>query len=352
MITGDHDMKPLIIRADASVRIGTGHVMRCLALAQAYQDEGGQVIFAVVDLPASLETRLINEGMRVVWLQHSAGSEADAIATATLAKQHKAKWVVIDGYHFGSDYQHWLKQDDVSVLMLDDYVHAKHYYVDYVLNPNLYADEDMYFRREPNTELLLGVSYSLFRREFRSLKNWTRKINPDAHKILITMGGSDPQNFTVRVLSALQNLKQSNLVVLAVLGGVNYHYQSINPLLENSLFPIKLKFNVLNMLELMLWADIGVTAGGSTTWEMALTGLPFLAIALADNQQRSVQALAERGVCCTLRPKQPIEEEILFQIHSFLHCSESRTHMSQKGRCLYDGLGAIRVVSQIQNIRR
>ncbi len=135
-------MNALLVRADANPVIGTGHIMRCLALAQAWQDQGGSVTFACAEgLPESLHQRLSSESMSVRLLQVNPGSEADARAVIELARQVQTSVVVVDGYHFGADYQRWLKDAGLRLLFIDDNGHAEHYYADWVLNQNIHASE-------------------------------------------------------------------------------------------------------------------------------------------------------------------------------------------------------------------
>src|ERR1700690_3184416 len=126
----------LILRADASVAMGTGHVMRCLALAQSWQDEGGQGIFAMAEPDPSLEERVRSEGIGVVTIVASAGSQQDLSQFVDLAGTHHASWVVVDGYQFDVEYQRSLKAAGLKVLLIDDTGHAGAYVADVVLDQN------------------------------------------------------------------------------------------------------------------------------------------------------------------------------------------------------------------------
>ncbi|MDP8237688.1 MAG: hypothetical protein P9X24_01240, partial [Candidatus Hatepunaea meridiana] len=112
-------LKPLIIRADASPSIGIGHVMRCLALAQAWQDNGGDVVYASVRLPTAIQERLTAESIKVLPIETD-DLESDADRTVDIAKDLSAEWVVVDGYKFNFDYYRRLKSAGLRILQIDD----------------------------------------------------------------------------------------------------------------------------------------------------------------------------------------------------------------------------------------
>jgi len=122
----------LVIRADASPSIGSGHIMRCLALAQAWQDQVGGVRFIMAQAALPLETRLRSEGMEVSRLAAVSGSLEDARQTVQLAQQCRASWIVVDGYQFGAEYQRLIKDAGQRLLAIDDHGHADHYYADII----------------------------------------------------------------------------------------------------------------------------------------------------------------------------------------------------------------------------
>ena len=126
----------LIIRADASIAMGTGHVMRCLALAQAWQDQGGQCIFAMAETTAASEGRIRGEKFEVTPVRASPGTLQDAEQLVQLALAHDATWVVVDGYQFDVEYQRRLKAGGLKVLVVDDTGHACAYVADVVLDQN------------------------------------------------------------------------------------------------------------------------------------------------------------------------------------------------------------------------
>jgi len=334
--TGD----TLIIRADASVAIATGHVMRCLALAQAWQDAGGNVVFAIAESTPAIETLLRSEGMEIVHLEVSPNSVQDAQDVSALACGRQATWIVVDGYRFDSDYQRNLKNAGLKLLFMDDLGQCEHYFADLVLNQNVHANEFMYADRKAHTRLLLGPRFAMLRRDFRRWRKWDRDIAPKGRKVLVTMGGSDPDNVTALVLEALRAVEIDGLEVIAVLGGSNPHTDFLTTLVNQSP-PIRFLRDATNMPELMAWADVAVSAAGSTCGEMCLLGLPAILLDLAENQTPVAQELGRRRAAIHLgSSKEVTAAEIAAKVQSLLLSTEHRVSLSQASRVLVDGDGA------------
>jgi UDP-2,4-diacetamido-2,4,6-trideoxy-beta-L-altropyranose hydrolase len=350
----------LTIRADANSQIGTGHVMRCLALAEAWQNAGGRVAFLMAaSTSSSLERRLVSEGMEVVRIASRAGSSDDASQTASFAEKLGAFWIVVDGYHFGAAYQRIIKASGQHLLAIDDYGHADHHYADFVLNQNLDAHERFYASRESYTQLLLGTRYSLLRREFFNWRGWKREIPRVGLKILVTLGGSDPDNVSLKVLQALQHVRMNDLEAVIVLGASNPHYPQLQAAVQESRISISLQSNVTRMPELMAWADVAISAAGITAWELTFMGVPSLFLIQADNQRGTAESLDALGVARNLgRPADLSCNKIASEILNLLVAAEKRTEMARCGRELVDANGATRVLMhlsahglQIRNVR-
>lgn len=332
----------LLIRADASAATGTGHVMRCLALAQAWQDAGGTAMAVVAEATAAIEERLGGERVEVARLQMAPGSHEDARLTAAIAEDRHAAWVVLDGYRFHANYQKSLKSCVRRVLMIDDDVHAEHYSADLVLNQNAHASENLYERRESYTRLLLGPQYAMLRREFSSWRNWNREISSLGRRLLITMGGSDPDNFTLRVLEALPLVGSAPVETVVVIGGSNPHAAILEEAAGSA--GVRVLKNVSNMPELMAWADVAVSAAGTTCWEMCLLGLPALVVDLAKNQVPVARRLDELGVARYIGSSGNCSAaRIASELTRLLESSEIRRQMRDLGKELVDGRGAERV---------
>jgi len=328
----------LLIRADANTQMGTGHVMRCLALAQAWQAHDGQVeLITGSGLPNSLKTRLLADGITLHLIDQPLGGADDAEQVLLFAQSTNAVAIIVDGYHFGADYQQILKAAGLRILFMDDNGHADHYYADWVLNQNIYAREDLYANREPYSRLLLGTHYALLRREFWKWRDWKREIPEVARKILITMGGSDPDNVTLQVIGALSGVEVDRLEIVAVVGGGNLHFDVLVDAAQQSPHHSRLERNVTDMPALMAWADVAISAAGSTVWELAFMGLPSLLVVLAENQRK----IAEVATSMTLA--QEVSVDLLKPFVELVVSVDSRKQQSRLQRALIDGNGAERV---------
>ncbi len=336
----------LLIRADAGLEMGTGHVMRTLALAQAWQDEGGKVAYAVTSCPAGVEERLLQEDIEVVRLSPQAGSVDDARATAEAARERGACWVVLDGYHFGGDYQEVVKRGSRSLLAVDDFGHAGHYWADVVLNQDLNAEEGLYRNREPYTRLLLGPDFVCLRREFRrhpqaGTRRPQRPTTGPVRRLLVTLGGSDPGNVTLQVLQALAASGYRELETIVLIGPSNRHGASLEAEVQRHGNAVRLLRNPPNIPELMAWCDAAITAGGSTLWELACFAVPCLVLVIAANQGPCARKLHDQQACKVLGEAADFDSAVLAaEISVFLRDAPLRAILGQKFAALVDGRGA------------
>ena len=340
-------MKPLIIRADASKEIGTGHVMRCLALAQAWHEEGGMVFFLLCcELPA-LEDRLKKVGIQVHHIRNNAGSIEDADETVRIAREHGADWTVVDGYHFGAEYQKKIKDSGLSLLFIDDYGHSDHYYADLVLNQNIYANMSFYKNHELCTRFLLGTKYALLRKEFLAWSRWHREIPEKAQKILVTLGGSDPDNITLKVIDIMKNVDIPRVEVIVVVGGTNPHFDLIRNMVHD-LPAFTLIKNAENMPELMAWADIAISGGGSTCLELMYMGLPSCVILMAKNQIQNVNSLHQKKIIIHLGDSLSLNQgQVANTICNLIQNRNRRQKMSEKSKSLVTGNGSIEIIRHL-----
>jgi UDP-2,4-diacetamido-2,4,6-trideoxy-beta-L-altropyranose hydrolase len=330
----------LIIGAQCGIQIGTGHVMRCLALAQSWKRSGGNVTFLLPEGSPGIEQRIRGEG----FLAEALAPEqfADAVVDRMLHSKQRA--AVLDGYGFGAREQTRLSQAGTAVLTVDDYGHAAEYPVRWVLNQNAHAHSEMYARRANNTRLLLGPAYALLRDEFLPWLGWMRTTAEKASKILVTIGGSDPDNLSARVLESLALLEDENLQVVLVAGSSNPHLQTLQSKIKQSPVRVRLVQDAREMPALMSWADVAVSAAGGTAYELCYMGLPSLLWVIADNQRQvaerlsTVSAAVHAGAAHDFNARRFAED-----MRRLIESPERRQTMSQRGRALVDGLGADRV---------
>jgi UDP-2,4-diacetamido-2,4,6-trideoxy-beta-L-altropyranose hydrolase len=319
--------------------------MRCLALAQAWQADGGSVMF-VGNMTPILENQLAAENIKVRNLKVKAGSLKDADRTVRHAKALDVSWVVVDGYHFGGDYQHRLRESGLRVLFIDDCGHADRYEADLVLNQNIDAEEGLYANRAEHTDLLLGPTFALLRKEFWPWREPRREIRREAGHILITLGGVDPDNITTDAVEALGSLEASGVQGTAVIGGSNPHEDAIRAAVESARVPIDVRQNVDDMAELMVDSDIAVSAGGSTCWELAFMGVPNVVVILAENQKGIARGLDEADTAANLGWHEKVSTpEIGSAVGSMVRNDQKRHRMAEKAQALVDGWGAERVLS-------
>ncbi len=343
----------LLIRADASEQMGTGHIMRCIALAQAWCDLGGTVTFVTACANESLLERLSDEGFQVIVMDTAYPDPSDWEITSEALGKSSYAWVVQDGYHFDARYQKYAKDAGYRLLVIDDHAQSDHYYADIVLNQNIFADERMYAGREPHSRLLLGTRYALLRREFRQWRGWQREVTEVARKVLITLGGSESVNVSLKVIGALLQLAERKIEAVIALGSNDTHYEKIRLSLVDAAVPIRLRRNADNMAELMAWADVAVSGGGSTCWELAFMGLPAHIIVLAENQRLVAEGLAEARAANNLGWHDAVSEaEIASALSWLLASREQRVAMMQRATGLVDGEGSLRVAAQMREETR
>jgi UDP-2,4-diacetamido-2,4,6-trideoxy-beta-L-altropyranose hydrolase len=325
--------------------MGTGHLMRCMALAQAWQSGGGHSIFSMAMRAPALEDRLRAEAMGLTHFLTRPGSADDARQTVALARQTEASVVVVDGYHFDAEYQRIIKEAGFRLLFIDDYGHADYYWADIVMNQNIHAHAELYSNRASHTQLLLGTRYVLLRREFLAWRGWKREIPLVGHRVLVTLGGCDPDNVTLKVIQGLQEVEIEGLEAVVVVGGSNPHYEELQSAIRDSSFCISLQSNVKNMPDLMAWADVAVSAGGSTSWELAFMGLPSLVLILSNNQRPIAERLDGLGVAVSLGSHENLSSVVIAQqLTRLFVAAEMRAEMAQRGRELVDGEGTARVL--------
>jgi UDP-2,4-diacetamido-2,4,6-trideoxy-beta-L-altropyranose hydrolase len=345
-------LSTLLIRADANPQIGTGHVMRCLALAQTWLQIGGRECLMVSYCSVeALRERIRRVVTRLVPLDASHPDESDLRETLRLAQAVQPAWIILDGYHFDPAYHEALGSAG-NLLIIDDNAHLPRYTADLLLNQNVAAERLPYslVSRRHKITPLLGPGYVLLRPAFLAYRQIPRMIQAHAAKLLVTLGGSDPDNVTLKVIQALNQLEGINARV--IVGAANPHRASLEQAIqrENN---IQLLSDVENMPDLMTWADLGILAGGTTLWEAALLGLPCLTLTLADNQRQNAAVMHEMGISQNLGDASMLDDRaILDAVKRLTENEDQRRQLCRRGRMLVDGQGARRVVEAMSAFDR
>ena len=347
MTHGAAEKLPLLIRADASLASGTGHVMRCIALAQAWQDIGGSVVMGMAAGASVFAERLVREGIVAERVACDPGSESDAAQTLALAHRVEARWVVADGYWADTRYQRSIREAGLSLLLVDDTGELAPYEADLILNQNLHASEGMYRERRPGTSLLLGTRFALLRREFRGWRGFAREIPSTARRILVTLGGSDPAGATARVVRALSPMAAESELKIVV-GPANARVDEITIEAQRWGSRAEVLQSIEDFPALLAWADLAVSGGGSTCWELTFFGVPFVTIVLAPNQATIAGSLERAGVSRNVGREDALDQEKLVSlVRAVANGAGERQRMSEAGRSLVDGRGAERVVDRL-----
>lgn len=351
------DMAPLLVRADADTQRGAGHVMRCLALAHAWRGRGGYVGFISYRPDPTLRRRMQAAGAHVTELNGAHPDYSDLRGTAaaleeTLKHSQKLPWVVLDGYHFDSDYQEQLRAAGCRLLVIDDNAHLSCYDADMVLNHGIQAQQLDYCYAAGCT-LLLGTRYALLRPEFARVAAAEKLIPQRAGKILVTLGGSDPENVTESVIQALATIDLPDIEARVIVGPMNPHFGALKAAAAAARHTVRLETAVQDMAAAMLWADLAVSAAGGTCWELAALGVPMITVVVAENQRLLAAELDKAGAAVNLGwHRQARADRIASVLGRLASATLVREQMKARGKALVDGRGAERVVeAMLEKVR-
>jgi len=343
----------IIFRCDGSAEIGLGHVMRCLSLADGLKREGFTTItFVSKDYERKILDKIRGHHFQLEIISPMADLDQDLAHLLAKFRMSSGTIVITDSYKIDAHYIEELKNSGALVISIDDLAEI-HFASDVVVNQNIYAFE-MEYSVAPYTTLLLGPQYALLQKECidkREVKHLKKK---NGYSLLVTMGGSDPANQTQNVVDALNGLDEKirNKVVVHVLVGSGYLSQQVCFLASHEKnIPLEIHYDPANLYQLMAQADVAVSAGGSTCYELAYLGVPTLIISQADNQKKIAEKMDEEGVSICLGYCDSVEgEEIKNAVIALITDEEKRERMSKRGQKLIDGQGVKRVVKEIKTL--
>ena len=299
----------VFFRVDASNSIGSGHVMRCLTLANFLSSQGAQCSFISRELEGNLIDVIRNSGFNVYVLRRPQTVDnsslppnfltdnqlQDAKETLTIIEKASPEWLVVDHYNLGQAWELSLRKHCKKLMVIDDLANRNHD-CDLLLDQNLVADQQArYQNRLPNgCTQLLGPRYSLLQPQYAKLVTASPPPSSTVRKILVSFGGADKLNLTGKTIQAFIQLDRPDISLDVVISLASKHREHLKDAAKNH--PnIKLHEALPSLAPLMQQADIAVGAGGCTSWERCCLGLPSLVITLAENQVPIAKQLQELG---------------------------------------------------------
>ncbi|MDB5984741.1 MAG: pseG [Pseudomonas sp.] len=349
----------VLIRADASHAIGSGHIARCLTLATVLRDGGAEVAFACRLLPGHLLERLDAQGWQTYRLPASYGEEvatqdieaalpwqADIAALhAQLGAGQAFDWIIVDHYGLDHQWQTAARQWAPRIAAIDDLANRRHA-VDLLLDQNFSGTASAYAPWiDADCRTLFGPGFAMIRDEFR---RDAIPINAQVRRVLVNFGGFDAAGETLKAMLALAAFE--GLQVDFIAGTGNPEWARMQGMVEGRL-DWRLQTHTEQFAELMAQADLFIGAGGGTSWERAALGLPTICIAVAGNQQPNAERLAEVGAHLYLGAREAVSVAALeHAIGSLLANQDLRASFAERSRQLVDGLGVQRVAAALAEL--
>ena len=355
----------IIIRTDASQKIGSGHVMRCLTLAEALRDSGVTIEFITRDHPGNLNKYIIDKGFKANLLpdwkisksqESLAGyeqwlgvpQEVDAAQTIEAVEGKDSDWMIIDHYALDHEWEKRLRPHTEKIMVIDDLANRSHD-CDLLLDQNYIHDQHRYDELLfPNTLRLLGPSYALLRKDFAKCNNGSVQNKHQINRIFVFFGVSDLDNLTSTAIKALKHPNLRHLLVDVVVGLTNPHILEIKKQVEEHPHA-QLHIQIENIAELMANADIALGAGGPTTWERMALGLPSIVVTIAENQIASTSDLEQDGYLQWLGNGDQVDEHDIYgAILRAIENPHQLQEQARRGQQLVDCRGSARVCDKVE----
>lgn len=356
-------------RADASVQIGTGHVMRCLTLADELTRQGHECRFVCREHEGHLGELITSKGYGLTLLPSCSDNELDtkdsrsdnyarwlgvpwqedARQTLDALTPWQPDWLVVDHYALDAEWERALANVVGSIMVIDDLANRCHECA-LLLDQNLGRVESDYDGLLPeDCQRLTGPGYALLRPEFANLREQSlkRRQQPELKRILISLGGVDRTNVTGQVLDALSESALPVTTELDIIMGAAAPYlDEVRQQVARMPFKATVSVGVTDMAERMCLADLSIGAVGSTSWERCCLGLPAILMVLAENQKSAAEALKRSGAVIIINSGVGVRAELERLMNS--DNTENRlTRMIQLGSDLVQGDGCTRVVNEL-----
>jgi UDP-2,4-diacetamido-2,4,6-trideoxy-beta-L-altropyranose hydrolase len=352
-------------RVDASMQIGTGHFMRCLALAASLKRAGARCHFVCRHALEHLRAMAVEAGhgfdtlesarfedsgdlSHSSWLQTS--QDIDASQTLHALSDRHWDWLVVDHYALDARWESVVSQAWPGVLVIDDLADRQHD-CRVLLDQNLFPDMDARYvgKVRSHCQLLLGPCYALLREEFSELRASTKLRQGRAHRILVQMGGVDADNQTEKAVEAITRLRGRSFIVDVVVGRQQPARDRLEAICERHGF--RLHVQTAAVAALMSRADLAIGAAGSSSWERCCLGLPTICIGQATHQVEMAKGLQMRGAIVNLGDAANVSVENLYEtVASLIDQPERLASLSAAASELVDGKGAERVCQRLMDM--
>jgi len=368
-----------IFRTDASIQIGTGHVMRCITLADALAVRGGGCAFICREHQGNLIEFIRGKGY-VVHVLPVSGSEIgdahtgisacreseanlihsnwlgasqlqDAEACASILAARRPDWLIVDHYALDARWERAMGPYCRKLLVIDDLA-DRHHDCNLLLDQTVGRDTADYRPLVPaDCRLLCGSKYALLRAEFSSLRLYSlqRRVRPVLRELLITMGGVDKDNSTTRVLRVLRTFKlPADCRITVVMGATAPWLDEVCKQAQEMPWPTRVLVGVSDMAKLMADSDLAIGAAGATSWERCCLGLPTIMLVLADNQRKVAQSLEQSGGAKLINLGQCAEMQFRALLRPLIDDPSQLLHMSDCAASVVDGFGVDAVVREME----
>jgi len=331
----------IFLRADGNQQIGTGHIMRCLSLADAFRERGA--VCAFVTAEPYLQPLIRERGYEC----HVLGTKYDHMneefpVFLSLLEEWRPSCVILDSYFVTPDYMRSVRSK-TPVVYIDD-LNAFDYAADIVVNYNLYAEKTAY---PPNKSYLLGPRYAPLRKQFQDLG--TRITKEQVSEVLVSTGGTDQYHVALQCADYLREHPPApSITYHFILGSMNRDAEQIRGLAKEAPYIVSHE-RVQDMCGLMLRCDMAVSAAGTTLYELCACGLPTVSYILADNQIQGAAAFEGAGLmpCAGDVRDNPHFAERIFAKLEEMGGLEIRKEISSRTQALVDGNGAGRLAEAL-----
>lgn len=373
VVQSDAAMK-IVFRVDASIQIGTGHVMRCLTLADALKDSGAECHFICREHNGHLLSFIRDKGYVVHPLAHAENDEAalrvvgktslahaawlgvsqeeDAKQCKTILASLQPDWLIIDHYAIDASWELMLSDNYRQLMVIDDLADRNHL-CDLLLDQTFGRNTQDYQPLVPDSCILLcGSEYALLRPEFAALRPFSlqRRENPKLEHLLITMGGVDKDNATGQVLDALRScVLPESCKITVVMGSTAPWLRNVQQQAVELPWPAVVKVNVHDMALLMADSDLAIGAAGATSWERCCLGLPTILLVLADNQHEIAINLKQINAAKVIVKKEHLGVCLPSLLASLISLPTQLTRMSEAAADILHGHGVSAVIKHLES---